>query len=145
MYAYDGTREGYMGHFTGAYGYEDVVIDSFTKETIQGFPCTKIVFSYTEDNTKFIGIWYDSLIDGPQLYIFRIRFPAEESKTYEKEFAAIMNSVRFLLTDKVDISTLPLDEAYAYAEKQYKEEPLNHRYICDLQPETQQIIALNGK
>ena len=45
----------------------------------------------------------------------------------------------------VNISSLLLDEAYAYAEKQYKEEPLNHRYICDLQPETQQIIALNGK
>jgi len=124
--------------------YEDVAIESLSKETIRGYACTKLVYSYTEDNTKFINISYDGLIEGPRLYEFVIKCPAEERENYKNTFSSIMNSVQFLLTDG-EISSLPLDEAYAYAEKQYKEEPLNHRYICDLQPETQQIITLNGK
>ena len=124
--------------------YEDVAIESLSKETIRGYACTKLVYSYTEDNTKFIKISYDGLIEGPRLYEFVIKCPAEERENYKNTFSSIMNSVQFLLTDG-EISSLELDEAYAYAEKQYKEEPLNHRYICDLQPETQQIIALNGK
>ncbi len=137
------TREQYLESLS--YSYENVVIDSFATDNIHGFPCTKMVFSYTKDNTKFIDTWYHNLIEGSRLYDFRITCPAAESEAYEKAFAAIMNSVRFLLTDKVDISSLPLDEAYAYADKQYKEDPLNHRLICDLQPETQQIIKIDGK
>ena len=90
------TREDYMAHFTGYRGYEDVVIDSFSEETIQGFPCTKIVYSYTENNTRFVGIRYDSLNEGPRFYDFAITYPAAESKTYEEEFAAIIESVRFV-------------------------------------------------
>ncbi len=124
--------------------YEDVAIESLSKETIRGYACTKLVYSYTEDNTKFIKISYDGLIEGPRLYEFVIKCPAEERENYKNTFSSIVNSVQFLLTDG-EISSLPLDEAYAYAEKQYKEEPLNHRYICDLQPETSQIIEIDGK
>ena len=45
----------------------------------------------------------------------------------------------------VDISTLPLEEAYAYAVKKYEEDPENHRDLCDLQIETSQIIEIDGK
>ena len=48
-------------------------------------------------------------------------------------------------TLNVDISTLPLEEAYAYAVKKYQEDPENHRDLCDLQMETEQIIELDGK
>ena len=137
------TRDEYLESLSRS--YENVVIDSFTTDNIHGFPCAKVVFSYTKDNTKFVGIRYINLIEGPRLYDFRITYPAAESEAYEKAFAAIMNSVRFLETDKVDISSLSLDEAYAYADRQYKEDPLNHRVICDLQPETQQIIKISGK
>lgn len=46
---------------------------------------------------------------------------------------------------EVDISSLPLKEAYAYAVEQYEEHPESHRDICKLQPETQQIIEMDGK
>jgi len=124
--------------------YEDVAIESLSKETIRGYACTKLVYSYTEDNTKFIKISYDGLIEGPRLYEFVIKCPAEERENYKNTFSSIMNSVQFLLTDG-EISSLPLDEAYAYAEKQYKEDPLNHRLLCDLQSETQQIIKMGGQ
>lgn len=96
MYTYDYTREDYMAHLTGYYGYKDVVIDSYSKETIQGFPCTKVVYSYTEDNTRFVGARYDDLIEEPRLYHTTIVYPAAERETYEKEFAAIMESLRFV-------------------------------------------------
>ena len=145
IYAYDRTREEYMELFTEHYGYKDVVIDSFAKETIQGFPCTKIVYSYTKDNTRFVGTRYDNLIKDLQLYHFRIRYPAEERDTYETVFANAMESVQFITSSLGGIAYLPLDEAYAHAVKQYQENPEKNRDICDLQPETSQIIALGGK
>ena len=96
------TQENYLNSLSRS--YEDVAIESLTKETIRGYACTKVVYSYTEDNTKFIGIWYDSLIEGPRLYHFRIRYPAEEREAYEKAFAAIMDSVRFLQTGEAQIT-----------------------------------------
>ncbi len=45
----------------------------------------------------------------------------------------------------LDITKLPLDEAYAYAVKQYQEHPESHRDLCELQTETQQIIEIDGK
>ena len=96
IYTYDYTREDYMAHFTGYYGYEDVVIDSYSKETIQGFPCTKVVYSYTENNTRFAGTRYDDLIEEPRLYHITITYPAAKSETYEKEFAAIIESLQFV-------------------------------------------------
>ena len=142
IYAYEYTREDYMAHLTGYYGYEDVVIDSFAKETIQGFPCTKVVYSYTEDNTRFVGTQYDDLIEEPRLYHFTITYPAAESKTYEKEFAAIIESLRFV----ADISHLPLEEAYDYAYRHYMAGPSSqYRDVGKLQPETQQIVEISGK
>ena len=96
IYTYDYTREDYMAHFTGYYGYEDVVIDSYSKETIQGFPCTKVVYSYTENNTRFVGTRYDDLIEEPRLYHITITYPAAKSETYAKDFAAIVESLRFV-------------------------------------------------
>ncbi len=146
IYTYNYTREDYMAHLTGYYGYEDVVIDSFTKETIQGFPCTKIVYSYTEENTRFVGIRYDDLIEGPRLYHSTITYPAAESKTYEKEFAAIIESVWFLRSNQVDISSLPLEEAYDYALRHsyVVGDSSQYRDIGKLQPETQQVIEISG-
>jgi hypothetical protein len=121
---------------------KSVVIDSFTKGSIQGFPCTKIVYSYTENNTEFVGIWYDNLIEGSRLYDFRITYPAAESKNYEKEFAAIIESVRFV----ANISSLPLEEAYDYALRHYMAGPSSqYRDVGKLQSETQQIVEISGK
>ncbi|MBQ3528937.1 MAG: hypothetical protein IJA47_00415 [Oscillospiraceae bacterium] len=96
VYTYNYTKEDYIAHFTGYCEYEDVVIDAYSKETIQGFPCTKIVYSYTEQNTRFVGVRYDDLIEEPRLYHSTITYPAVESETYEKEFAAIIESLRFV-------------------------------------------------
>ena len=85
-----------MAHFTGYCGYKDVVIDSYSKETVQGFPCTKVVYSYTENNTRFVGTRYDDLIEEPRLYHTTIVYPAAKSETCEKEFAAIIESLRFV-------------------------------------------------
>ena len=146
IYTYDYTREDYMAHFSGYYGYKDVVIDSFAKETIQGFPCTKIAYSYTEDTIRFVGTRYDDLIEESRLYHITITYPAAESKTYEKEFAAIIESVQFLKSNQVDISSLPLKEAYDYAFKMYVAGPASkYRDVGDLQIETSQIITLGGK
>ena len=146
IYTYDYTREDYMAHFSGYYGYKDVVIDSFAKETIQGSPCTKIVYSYTEDNTRFVGTRYDDLIEESRLYHITITYPAAESKTYEKEFAASIESVRFLKSNQVDISSLPLKEAYDYAFKMYVAGPSSkYRDVGELQIETGQIIEIDGK
>ena len=95
-YTYNYTKENYMAHLTGYCGFKDVVIDSYSKETIQGFPCTKVVYSYTENNTRFVGTRYDDLIEEPRLYHTTIVYPAAERETYEKEFAAIVESLRFV-------------------------------------------------
>lgn len=147
IYTYNYTRENYMAHFSGYCGYEDVVIDSFAKETIQGFPCTKVVCSYTEDNTRFVGTRYDDLIEESRLYHFTITYPAEESKIYEMEFAAIIESLRFLRSDQADISTLPLEEAYDYAIRHSYAVGDSSRYrdVGKLQPETRQVIEISGK
>ncbi len=47
--------------------------------------------------------------------------------------------------NETNLSTLTLDEAYAYASKQYKNNPNTHRDIGELQSETQQIIEIDGK
>ena len=147
IYTYNYTRENYMAHFSGYCGYEDVIIDSFAEETIQGFQCTKIAYSYTEENTRFVGTRYDDLIEESRLYHFAITYPAAESKTYEKEFAAIIESVRFLKSNQVDISTLPLEEAYDYALRRSYVVGNSSRYrdIGKLQPETKQVIEIDGK
>jgi len=46
---------------------------------------------------------------------------------------------------QTDISSLPLEEAYAIAVQAYQEHPETSRDIGDLQSETQQIIEMDGK
>ena len=146
-YLYNGkerTQEEYLKSFSRS--YENVVIDSVTKETIRGYTCTKVVYSYTEDNTKFIGILYDALIEGPRFYSFRVRYPAEEKETYEKVFAYVLESIQFITADNGSISSLPLKEAYDYAVKMYVAGPSSkYRDVGKLQIETGQIIEIDGK
>ena len=146
-YLYNGkerTQEEYLKSFSRS--YENVVIDSVTKETIRGYTCTKVVYSYTEDNTKFIGILYDALIEGPRFYSFRVRYPAEEKETYEKVFAYVLESIQFITADNGSISSLPLKEAYDHAVKMYVAGPSSkYRDVGELQIETGQIVAIDGK
>ena len=146
-YLYNGkerTQEEYLKSFSRS--YENVVIDSVTKETIRGYTCTKVVYSYTEDNTKFIGILYDALIEGPRFYSFRVRYPAEEKEIYEKVFAYVLESIQFITADNGSISSLPLKEAYDYAVKMYVAGPSSkYRDVGKLQIETGQIIEIDGK
>jgi len=79
-----------------SYYQKNVVIDSFTKEAIQGYECKKLVYSYTEENTKFVGIWYDNVNEGVLLYDISVRYPVSERDTYEAVFESIINSIRFM-------------------------------------------------
>lgn len=90
------TRDEYLESLSRS--YENVVLDSFTTENIHGFPCAKAVFSYTKDNTTFVGIRYVNLIEGPRLYYFRITYPAAERNTYETVFESIIDSIQFMQT-----------------------------------------------
>ncbi len=72
---------------------QNLVIASITKETVQGYQCIKMVYSYTENGTEFIRVSYNGLIVQPRLYNISIIYPADQKDTYEPIFAAIINSV----------------------------------------------------
>ena len=143
IYASDMKPEEYLKYLPSS--YENVVIDTVTEETIQDFKCTKVVYSYTKDNTQYICIQYDKLIEDVRLFNIRIRYPAANKETYKTIFNAIMDSFRLNGMGLKKISDLPLQEAYAYAVKQYEENPQRHRDICELQRETKQIVKIDGK
>lgn len=90
-YLYERTPEQYREHLSRS--RQDLVIDSITKETIQGYPYTKVVYSYTEDGTKFNIVWYDNVIAGLRMFDLRIIYPADKKDIYEPIFAAMMDSV----------------------------------------------------
>ena len=92
-YLYERTPEQYREYLSNS--HQNLVIDSITKETIQGYQCTKVVYSYTKDETKFINVWYVNLIVGRRLFDFSIIYPADQKDTYEPILAAIVDSVLF--------------------------------------------------
>lgn len=75
--------------------HKNVKIDSFTSEKVGGYQSTKIVSSYSSENTEFVQIDYDYVIVGSRLYHFTITYPASEYETVEPVFESIMNSIRF--------------------------------------------------
>ena len=90
-FLYERTPEQYQEDLSRS--HQDLVIDSITKETIQGYQCTKVVYSYTKDEAKFINIWYSNLTAGFRLYNFSIIYPADQKDTYKPTFAAMMDSL----------------------------------------------------
>ena len=90
-YLYARTPEQYREYLSRS--CQDLVIDSITKETIQGYPYTKVVYSYTEDGTKLNGIWYNNVIAGLRMFDLRIIYPADQKDIYEPIFTAMMDSV----------------------------------------------------
>jgi hypothetical protein len=71
----------------------DVKILSYTKETLSGYGCTKVVYSYTDDGIEYIGTRYDNVITGLCLYDFTITYPAAESERFASAFESIMDSI----------------------------------------------------
>lgn len=130
---------------TYAWLYKDFIMDTFTKETIQGIPCTKMGYSYTEDGTKFTAVLYTNVVDGVRMYNFQFRYPADQAENYAPIFAAIMDSIRIKPTGKKDISALPLAEAYDLALRSYVATPQSYRDVGKLQPETKQIVEIDGQ
>ena len=92
VYAKERTPEQYRESLLSM-SLQDLVIESITQETVQGYKCMKVVYSYTENGNKFIKVLYNNLIREPRLYNFSIVFPADQKDIYEPIFAAIMDSV----------------------------------------------------
>jgi len=86
------TEEEYLKLFS-SYDMTDVEIISFTKETLSGYSCTKVVTSYSSEGTEYIRIDYDYVITGVRWYDFSITYPAAEKDTYEPVFESIVNSI----------------------------------------------------
>ena len=74
---------------------KNLKIHSFTKDTLSGYECKKIVFSYTSEDTEFIHINYEYVIVGFAGYSFSIKYPSTQSETYEGVFESIVNSIVF--------------------------------------------------
>ncbi|MBQ3562020.1 MAG: hypothetical protein IJD71_00620 [Clostridia bacterium] len=72
---------------------ENLRIHSFMKNTLSGYECTKVVYSYTSEDTEFIHINYEYVIVGFSWYTFSIKYPSAQSETYEGVFESIVNSI----------------------------------------------------
>ena len=92
-YYHERTQDEYLKLLS--YSYKNVVIDSITKETIQGLQGTKVVYSYTKDGVNYIGVFYNNCIDGVRLFDIWVNYPADQKDTYEPIFAAMIDSVLF--------------------------------------------------
>jgi len=90
--AKDRTEEEYRKLYSSYRSYEDVVIESVTKETVGTLQGTKVVYAYTYEGTRYIGILYDNYIDRLRVFDLQIVYPADQKDTYESIFAAIMDS-----------------------------------------------------
>ena len=93
VYAKERTQDEYLKLLS--YSYKNVVIDSITKETIQGLQGTKVVYSHTKDGVNYIGIYYNNCIDGVRLFDIWVNYPADQKDTYESILAAIVDSIVF--------------------------------------------------
>lgn len=96
VYAYDIKKDEYLDYLIDLTGEDsNAKIDSFTKERLSGYDCTKIVSSYSFENDEIIRINYDNVVVGIRMYDFTIIYPVNEKQTVEQVFQNIMNSVEF--------------------------------------------------
>jgi len=92
QYARERTEAEYLQLFSSS-GRTDVKIISLTKETLSGWACTKVVYSYTYEGVEYIATRYDNVITGFRLYNFSIIYPAAESQRFSPIFEAIIDSM----------------------------------------------------
>ena len=89
-YARERTEAEYLERFSHL---ENVKILSYTKKTLSGFGCTKVVYSYSSEGTEYIGTLYDNVITGLCMYEFAIVYPTAESARLAPVFDAIVDSI----------------------------------------------------
>ena len=92
QYARERTEAEYLELFSSS-ERTDVKILSYTKETLSGYGCTKVVYSYTDDGIEYIGTCHDNVITGLCLYDFTITYPAAESERFAPVFELIIDSI----------------------------------------------------
>ena len=90
--AKDRTAEEYLKLYSSYRSYEDVVVESVTKETVGGLQGTKVVYAYTYEGTRYIGISYDNFVDRLRVFDLQIVYPADQKDTYEPIFTAMIDS-----------------------------------------------------
>lgn len=73
---------------------DDVRIESFTAEKLDGTDCTKIVSTYSKDNTKFERVDYREAVRGSILYNVVTTRPSENSEL-ESVLNNIVESIKF--------------------------------------------------
>ncbi len=73
---------------------DDVRIESFTAEKLDGTDCTKIVSTYSKDNTKFERVDYREAVCGSILYNVVTTRPSENSEL-ESVLNNIVESIKF--------------------------------------------------
>ena len=92
QFAINRTEAEYLALFS-RWGYENVNILSCTNEKISGYDCTKVVYSYTVEDTEYIGTRYDNVITGLCMYMFSTVYPAAESERIASVFGSVMDSI----------------------------------------------------
>lgn len=90
-YVYERTEEEYLAYLSQT--LENVKILSYTKETLSGFDCTKVVYSYTVEGTEYIATRYDNVIRDFTLLDFHIVYPVAESAQFAPVFEDIVASI----------------------------------------------------
>ena len=89
------TEAEYLDYLSNMSGYENVKINSFTEEKLNGFNCTKIAFTYSKDKKEYVQVNYRYIVIGVRMYSCSIVYPAEKKDTYQPVFEEILNSVEF--------------------------------------------------
>ena len=86
------TEEEYKEHLSEF--YQDVIIEEFTTEEIDGHECTKIFFTYMSEGIELKRFEYNKITAGAAAYDFDITYPAADSETYESIFDDIIASIK---------------------------------------------------
>lgn len=94
-YLNERTQNEYLEYLYDVVG-KDAKIKSFTKEKFNGYDCTKIMSSYSSENTQFVRIDYNNIAVGIRLYNFIINYPSSEKETFEPIFNSMVNSIEFI-------------------------------------------------
>lgn len=93
-YLYEITQNEYLEYLCDV-ADEDAEIKSFTKEKFKDYDCTKIISSYTSENTQFVRIDYNNIKLSPRLYNFTIIYPAAEKESLKPIFDSLVDSIEF--------------------------------------------------
>lgn len=91
-YARDWTEAEYLERFSYS-DMNDVKIESFTKETLSGYGCTKLVVSYVYMGTEYVQTYYTHIVTGARMYEFTVTCLASEKQELEPVFASIIDSI----------------------------------------------------